>query len=996
MTDGDKNISSSNQPPDTSLSIEDRFRIISELTSDFAYADKVELDGTITPEWVSDAVTRVTGYTIDEINSHGLKSIILPDDWPIVRDHIKKLLSGQSDVIETRITTKNGEVRWLRDYARPVWDGAQTRVIRIYGASQDITDSRRAEEERNRVERDYIDFVENAALGLHWVGADGTILWANQAELDLLGYPRDEYVGRHIAEFHADQDVINDILCKLSNKQTLHNYEATLRHKDGSIRHVVITSNVRWDKDRFLHTRCFTRDITESKRAGEANYLLASIVESSDDAILSKDLEGTILSWNKGAQRLYGYSAEEVIGRSVSLLMPPERADDFPAIMETLKRGDRVEHYETERVTKSGEIIHISLTVSPVRNTADEIIGASAIGRDITERKRLEQEREQLLVREQAARLEAEQARRFSAEILAREQSARTAAQDAAEKERLIQDRLTHLVDASSALLSSLQVETILPMIVDTAKQVVAADAYAVWRFKSSGGLWQLMVSAGLSEEYIQSIGTILASTEPTVIPEIVAEDVTKEERLKSRLEAYQAEGIRSMLVLPLNIHGQSAGTVGFYYKQPHRFDETEVRVATALANLAAAAIGTAELYEEQTRLREGAEEASRTKDEFLAMVSHELRTPLNAIVGWTDMLRTGKIDEQTVARAVETIERNARSQARLIEDLLDISRIITGKLRLNVQPVELPSVVDSAVDVIRPAATAKDVRLQVVLDPEAGPVSGDPERLQQIVWNLLSNAVKFTPKRGRIQVRLQRLNSHVEVTISDTGQGINPEFLPFVFDRFRQADSSFTRSQGGLGLGLAIVRHLVELHGGTVSAYSAGEGQGATFTVKFPLMIIHTPALYQTGRQQWGERAISAIAPFECPQSLLGIRLLIVEDEPDARELLKVMLEQCGAEIKAAESVKEAFQEMEEWKPDVMISDIEMPVEDGYSLIQKVRSAETRPQRLPAIALTAHARAEDRMRALRAGYDAHVAKPVEANELVAVIESLARMTGKL
>jgi signal transduction histidine kinase/ActR/RegA family two-component response regulator len=619
-----------------------------------------------------------------------------------------------------------------------------------------------------------------------------------------------------------------------------------------------------------------------------------------------------------------------------------------------------------------------------------------ALGREIRERRRVEQELEAIFIREQAARKEAEQAHKFTAEVLAREEAARAASQDAVQRYRLIQERLTHLVDASAVLLSSLQVDAILPMIVDIAKQVVAADAYSVWRYKLPAGLWQLMAAIGLSEEYTQNTGTILSDTMPTGIPAIVAEDVTKDERLQSRIEAYRAEGIRSLLVVPLKIHGQSAGTIGFYYKSPHRFDETEVRVATALSNLAAASIGSAELYEEQSLLRQQAEAASRSKDEFLAMISHELRTPLNAIVGWTGMLRTGRIDEQTTARAVETIERNARSQTKLIEDLLDISRIISGKLRLNVQPVELLSVVEAAVDVVRPAAAAKDIRLQVVLDPEAGPVSGDPERLQQIIWNLLANAVKFTPKKGRVQVRLQRLNSHVEITVSDTGQGISAEFLPFVFDRFRQADSSFTRKHGGLGLGLAIVRHLVELHGGEVSAYSDGEGQGTTFTVKFPVMIVHAPASYQTGALQWQEQSAEAAVPFECPQSLSGMRLLIVEDEQDARELLKLMLEQCGAKVKATDSAREAIQRLEEWKPDLMISDIEMPGEDGYSLIQQVRSVEIRSGRLPAIALTAHARTEDRMRALRSGYDAHVAKPVEINELVTVIESLARTTGKL
>jgi CheY-like chemotaxis protein len=263
-------------------------------------------------------------------------------------------------------------------------------------------------------------------------------------------------------------------------------------------------------------------------------------------------------------------------------------------------------------------------------------------------------------------------------------------------------------------------------------------------------------------------------------------------------------------------------------------------------------------------------------------------------------------------------------------------------------------------------------------------------------MWNLLSNAVKFTPKQGRIQVRLQRLNSHVEVTVSDTGEGITPDFLPFMFDHFRQADNSYTRKHGGLGLGLAIVRHLVELHGGSVSAYSGGEGQGATFTVKFPLMIIRAPVPYAASPLQGREQTVSTSVPFDCPQSLAGMRLLVVEDEPDARDLLQLMLKQCGAVVKAAGSAKEGLQEVEEWKPDLMISDIEMPEEDGYALIQKIRSTEARASRLPAIALTAHARAEDRMRALRSGYDAHVAKPVEVNELVTVIEGLARTTGKL
>ncbi|HST20828.1 MAG TPA: ATP-binding protein [Blastocatellia bacterium] len=387
-------------------------------------------------------------------------------------------------------------------------------------------------------------------------------------------------------------------------------------------------------------------------------------------------------------------------------------------------------------------------------------------------------------------------------------------------------------------------------------------------------------------------------------------------------------------------------------------------------------------------------ENANKAKDEFLATVSHELRTPLNAMLGWVGMLRSGKLDESTTAHALEVFERNAKSQAQLIEDLLDVSRIISGKLRLDVQPVDISSIVQLAIDVVRPAADAKEVRLQIILDPQAGPVSGDPGRLQQVIWNLLSNAVKFTHKGGRVQVRVARKDSYAEITVSDTGQGINPEFLPYVFDRFRQADSTLTRKYGGMGLGLAIVRHLVELHGGTVSAFSDGQGQGSTFTVKLPIMLAHRTSHIWMNPIERDQVIASAEIPFDCPPTLEGFRLLIVEDEPDARDLLTTILQQCKAEVRGVATPAEAMQELNEWKPDVLVSDIQMPGEDGYSLIRKVRLLETeRAAKIPAIALTAHARVEDRMRALSSGYDAHVAKPVEPAELITVIASLVRRT---
>ena len=390
---------------------------------------------------------------------------------------------------------------------------------------------------------------------------------------------------------------------------------------------------------------------------------------------------------------------------------------------------------------------------------------------------------------------------------------------------------------------------------------------------------------------------------------------------------------------------------------------------------------------------RAEAEAANRAKDEFLATVSHELRTPLNAIVGWGRMIRNTKMDEKGLAHALDIIERNAKLQAQLIDDLLDVSRIISGKLRLTVMPVELPPIIEAALDVIRPAAEAKNIRLQVMLDSNAGLVSGDPDRLQQVIWNLLSNAVKFTQKGGRVQVTLEQLDSHVLITVSDTGKGIGAEFLPYVFDRFRQADSSITRLHGGLGLGLAIVRQLVDLHGGSVQAQSPGEGQGATFSLQLPVIIAHGSGRFAVNAEEANASSAALQGGFGSSPSLEGLSVLVVDDEPDARDLMTAILEERKAKVTTVASAAEAYETIEWLRPDVIISDIGMPGEDGYSLIRNVRLKEARDRQgwRPAIALTAHARVEDRLRALSAGYQAHVAKPVEPAELVAVIASLVR-----
>jgi len=547
-----------------------------------------------------------------------------------------------------------------------------------------------------------------------------------------------------------------------------------------------------WSEVRMFPSRTglaiYLQDITERKQSEMAASHLAALVRSSDDPIVSKDLHGIIRSWNPAAEKMFGYTAAEAVGRPITIVVPPERRQEEEEVLARIRQGIASEHFETVRMRKDGTRLDISLTVSPVRSPAGEIIGASKIARDIGDRKRAEEDRRLSLAREQAA--------------------------------------------------------------------------------------------------------------------------------------------------------------------------------------------------------REEAEAASRAKDEFLAVLSHELRTPLNAVYGWANILKAGEIDEATAARGLDAIVRNANAQVQLIDDLLDVSRIVSGKIRLDVQRVDLVPVVRAALDSISPAAAAKGIRVQTVLDPRAGPITGDPNRLQQVVWNLLSNAVKFTPKGGRIQIHVQRINSHVELVISDTGQGIGPELLPFLFERFRQGDSSTTRQHEGLGLGLALVKYLTELHGGTVSASSLGPGNGATFTVKLPLTIAQgapeaEPREHPTAATLM-ERTLAG-------PRLDGLRILVVDDDQDSLDLASAILSGAGAVVTTSRSAAEALELVRHGRPDVLISDIEMPGEDGYALIRKVRGLDrSSGGATPAVALTAYGRVEDRLRTISAGYSMHVPKPVQPVELTTIVASLA------
>ena len=569
-----------------------------------------------------------------------------------------------------------------------------------------------------------------------------------------------------VAEIYSTAEASSDLL-ELKDERLLERYSKVLSVENHNMGRV-------WT----------FRDVTQRHLSEISSRQLAAIVASSEDAIIGKDLRSIVTSWNSGAEHIFGYTADEMIGTSIMRLIPADRQTEEVEILSRIRSGERFDHFETIRLAKGGRKLNVSITVSPIKDSAGHVVGASKIARDITERKKVE-----------------------------------AALKEANESER---------------------------------------------------------------------------------------------------------------------------------------------------------------------QARSEAERANRLKDEFLAMLSHELRTPLNAVLGWAKLLQIGKPEVEELKQGLQTIERNAQVQAQIIEDLLEMSRITSGKVRLDVRRIDLRSILHRSFETISPTAQAKGIQLKLVTDPRAEPISGDPDRLQQVFWNLLDNAIKFTPPGGEVLVLLKRVDSHIEVSVIDTGDGIAPEFLPHVFDRFKQADASTTRRHGGLGLGLAIVKQLVQLHGGDVRVSSEGVGKGTTFAVCLPFAAVDSES----------EEKTHSVLP---QASLADVHVLVVDDEPDARELVKRMLEMAGAQVSIAGSASEAIKHLLTSRPDVLVCDIGMPGEDGYSLIRQLRLLEEDQQNpLPAVALTAYARSEDRTKSIRSGFQDHLAKPVEPAELLAVVSSLARAGRKV
>jgi PAS domain S-box-containing protein len=952
----------------------------------------------------------------------------------------------------------------------------------------------------------------------------------------------------------------------------------------------------------------------------ELRAQLAAIVVSSDDAIVSKTLDGVIKSWNRGAERVFGYTADEAIGQHISLIIPPERLAEEEDVLARLRRGESIDHFETVRRAKDGRRVDISLTVSPIKGADGRVVGASKVARDITERRLSEEalaqsrlryqrifetagvsiwEEDFSHVRAELERLRAAGVRDFAGYFRQRPEEVErfirlvkivdvnetTVRMFGAPDKAMLLESLTTIFDegkrdvfgdelvaiaegrprfeaesvlrtlrgerldvlvsitlpppgepADSVLVALTDItlrkraeqalrdsEALFHEMADTAPAMLwISDATGAWTFlshqwyertkqtaeralglgwldavypddrrivaetffdatrhrrpfqlecrlKDADGGYRWTINAGRPRvgahgQFLGFVGSVIDITERRKAEEAVIDEVHTREMLQRvgaslaseldpdtlvqsaidaataltsaqfgvfvyqvvdeaggthqhvsvcgvpkealpsfagffdhavrpgivRIDDLQADPIygkdryapmfpehlpvRSYLAVPvISRNGQVWGGLLFGHAHADVFVPKHEQLAAGIASWAALSLDNARLYKE-------AQEANRAKDDFMATLSHELRTPLNAMLGWAHMLRSNVLPPDTQRRAIETLERNVRVQAQLVDDLLDVSRIVAGKLQIKTDEVDLTALVTGGADNVRPAAIAKGLTLGLAIDSEKRViVTGDADRLRQILWNLLTNAVKFTPKGGRIELELRHGESTASIVVTDTGYGIRPEFLPHVFERFRQADSSTSRKHGGLGLGLAIVRHLAEAHGGSVSVESEGEGLGATFTVHLPVYAVRPRVEPVDGARK--------------PQgsALAGLRVLLVDDEPDTRGVLAMLLELEGAWVVTASSAGEALDMLRRQPIDVLLADIGMPEQDGYSLIEAIRALPTPQAAIPAIAVTAYVSARDRARAFDAGYGWHLAKPVEPDQLVALVSAAAR-----
>lgn len=902
---------------------------------------------------VNRAWEELWGTTLDQLGDYN----VLEDPQLIakgVMPYLKRGFAGEATAIPAILYDPNETLpglinhaaprRWVRGFIYPVKD-EQNRVSEVVLMHEDITQREQAEEQLQQQQQEYQSILDSVPALVWYKDKNNRHVRCNSRAAAMMGLPKEKIEGvsawglfpHELAErFYAeDLEVINSGEPKLGIIEPLQMPSGEIRwHQTDKLPHYDQEGNI-------TGVIIFSLDITQRQRAEESlrdsERMLAQSQKMAHVGSWESRLEGEegALQWSDETFRIFGYEPGEVKATNDLFFQAvhPNDRDKVRAAVAAAVRENRLYQLEhrIHRPDGTERIVHEWGKV--VVGHDGRSLHLTGTCQDITERRQVEEEKEKL-----AAQVEDEHQRLGS--IIA---SVPGVVWEAWGDPGAAGQRIDFVSDYVEAMLG-----------------------YTVQEWLQTPSFWLTIVHPEDRERAAR----------------VAAEQFSSGRGGVNEFRWMAKDGrvlwVEAHASVMSDATGRPVGMRGVTMDVSARKQAQEERER---------------LLAREQQLRSEAESANQLKDEFLATLSHELRTPLTAILGWGTMLQRNQLEEDDQrAHAVETIVRNAKAQAQLIEDLLDVSRIITGNLRLDVQPFEIAHAIKAAVDGVRPAANAKGISLQVSLDPHARLILGDPARIQQVAWNLLSNAVKYTPEGGRVQVRTERVNSQVEMTVSDTGEGIPLEFLPHVFDRFRQADQATTRRHGGLGLGLAIVRHLAELHGATVHVDSAGKGKGATFTVKLPLMVSHDQTS-RVGQEDGNNRRLTGESSgvIDCEAELDGLHVIVVDDEEDTREMVALMLRRCGADVSTAGSTDEALSLFNAQKPDVLVSDIGMPGEDGYTLIRRVRRLSAdKGGRIPALALTAYARTEDSVRALSAGYQVHVAKPVDSTDLIAAVASLA------
>jgi PAS domain S-box-containing protein len=891
-----------------------------------------------------------------------------PDDFPKVHDSWERAKEDGVYDEEHRVVKSDGTIIWVRDRGEFFYSCDGTPIYAT-GAIVDITMRKRAESAL-REKAGLLDLTHDTVMVRD---VNDVITFWNRGAMEMYGWTSEEAVG------HVSNDLLrtrfpkplSDIKSELCSSGR---WDGELIHCHRNGRRLTVAS--RWtlqknDEGGFAGILEINNDISKRKEAEEALRASEQALQAIDERLKLAMEAGEIgtfdwnirtneVFWSEPSTATFGTpsgASQGVYHDWAKRLDPADLQALDERFQEVLRNKGhhwlaeyRLANDGTARqrwVRSQGHIFYDS------QGEPRRMIGANM---DISDRKQAEAEREKLLAREHAARTETEHAA----------------------------ERIRRLQAVTDSVLGHFVLKDFLLDTLTRVRELIEVDSATILLPTEDGRSLVVQAAAGLNGGVIGRsvpIGEGLAGTIAANRTPLIVEDVSQCQVMNPILR----DRVRSLIGVPMIVEGRLVGVIHADSFTHRHFNDSDLRLFQLAADRIALAIEQARLYEVERQARRQAEEANRMKDEFLALVSHELRSPLNAMLGYARLLRYGAVDEQKVSKTVDVIERHGKAQIQLIDDLLDTARIISGKLQLDLGPVDLVSMIEGAVQTIYPAADAKEIRIQTDLNPTVGQITGDSARLQQVIWNLLSNSVKFTPGGGCIDIRLERIDPHISITVSDTGKGIRSDFLPYVFDRFRQADASSTRRYGGLGLGLALVKYLVELHGGTVEVFSAGESKGATFTVLLPVRAVFSPLEPEAA-------TASSLEPQK--STLAGIRALIVDDEEDARELVKTVLAQYGSDVVAACSAAEAFALMTTAlygkRPDVIVCDLGMPEEDGYGLLRRVRNWE-REQKVytPAVALTAYGRSEDRMRALMAGFQTHVAKPVEPSELAIVVASV-------